>query len=425
MSFCRDADTRGAGYRQGMPTPAPPASASSSARAPGAALLIAAVLLLAANLRAPITGVAPLLDVLQDAFALTAAQAGLLTTLPILAFALLSPLAPGRARAWGLERTVLLALALVALGLALRASGWLAGLYLGTCLMGAGIALGNVLLPSLVKRDFPRRVAAVTSAYSISMGVAAALASASVVGLQRAAGWQWALAAPLVLVLPALWLWIRMPARAPAPLEPAQAAGAPITTPVWRSALAWQVSLFMGLNSLLYYVLVTWLPSMLTAGGLSASTAGQLHGVMQLATAAPGLVLAPLVARLADQRLPAAAMAALMGVSALGLWWAPGAALLWAFGFGFGSGGGILLALIFMGLRTGSPAQAAALSGMAQTLGYLLAAGGPAVAGQLRASTGSWAPVLAATLALSVLMALLGLQAGRSRMLDGAPGHSA
>ncbi|SDL92844.1 MFS transporter, CP family, cyanate transporter [Oryzisolibacter propanilivorax] len=396
-------------------------------RVPSSAWLVAAVLLLAANLRAPITGVAPLLDVLQTAFTLSPAQAGLLTSLPVLAFALLSPFAPACGKAWGLERTLLLGLVLVLLGLVLRATGGLAGLYLGTCLMGAGIALANVLLPSLIKRDFPDSVAAMTSAYSISMGLAAALASASVVGLDRTWGWQWALAAPLLLALPALVLWARVP-RLPAPAAQAAAArqsAAAVFVPVWRSRLAWQVSLFMGFSSLLYYVLVTWLPSMLKAAGLSPQAAGQLHGVMQLATAIPGLLLAPVVPRLQDQRLLAAGVAALMGGCALGLWWLPQAALLWTFGFGLGLGGSMLLSLMFMGLRTGSPGQAAALSGMAQTLGYLLAAGGPILAGWVQAVWGGWAPVLAGMAALSVLIGWLGMQAGRGWTLaqDAAARH--
>lgn len=398
---------------------------------PGSAWLVAAVLLLAANLRAPITGVAPLLDVLQGAFTLSPAQAGLLTTLPVLTFALLSPFAPGRAKAWGLERTLLLGLVLVVLGLVLRATGWVACLYLGTCLMGAGIALANVLLPGLIKRDFPHSVAAMTSAYSISMGLAAALASASVVGLDRALGWQWALAAPLLLALPALALWLRAPrlpastAATTAEAPAAQQAAAAVFVPVWRSRLAWQVSLFMGLSSLLYYVLVTWLPGMLKAAGLSPQAAGQLHGVMQLATAIPGLLLAPVVPRLKDQRQLAAGVALLLGGCSLGLWWMPQAALLWTFGFGLGLGGGMLLSLMFMALRTGSPGQAAALSGMAQTLGYLLAAGGPILAGWVQSAWGGWAPVLAGMAVLSVLIGWLGMQAGRGWTLaqDAAARH--
>ena len=145
-----------------------------------AALLLAGILLIAANLRAPITGVAPVLAMIQASLGLGTAQAGLVTTLPLLAFALLSPVAPVLARRIGLERALFTALVLIGGGVALRSAGPLGCLYGGTAVIGAGIALGNVLLPSLLKRDFPARIATVTSAYALTMGVAAAVASATV-----------------------------------------------------------------------------------------------------------------------------------------------------------------------------------------------------------------------------------------------------
>ncbi|MFU2072025.1 MFS transporter, partial [Bordetella hinzii] len=135
--------------------------------------LLAGLLLVAANLRAPITAVAPVLSLLQGEFSLSSAQAGLLTTLPLLAFGAVSPFAGAIARAHGLERTLLAALAVIAAGILLRSAGPAAALYAGTLLAGVGIALGNVLLPSIIKRDFPAKVAPVTSACALAMGGAA------------------------------------------------------------------------------------------------------------------------------------------------------------------------------------------------------------------------------------------------------------
>ncbi|MCA0187181.1 MAG: MFS transporter [Proteobacteria bacterium] len=380
-------------------------------------LLIAGLFAIAANLRAPITGVAPLLDTLQAVFGLSPAQAGLLTTLPLLAFGIVSPLAATLARRVGLEGALSGALLLITAGLLARIAGPVAGVYAGTLLIGAGIAVGNVLLPSLVKRSFPSRVPTLTGLCALSMGIAAALLSASAVPLGTAFGWQAALGLPLVLSLGALGLW----QQAPRP-----AAGAPSGTPaagpdarVWRSALAWQVTLFMGINSLLYYVLIAWLPSILTEAGLSPTLAGSLHGMMQLASAIPGLVLGPIVTRMKDQRLIAAALGALIGLSLLGFCLHPAWASLWAFGFGLGSGGSLILALIFMGLRATSPQQAAALSGMAQCVGYLLAACGPTLVGKLHEVTGSWTPALSIGVGLAVLMGVFGVLAGRARHIAG------
>ncbi len=374
------------------------------ARAAPTALLLAGILLIAANLRAPVTGLAPVLATIQASFGLGTAQAGLLTTLPLLAFALLSPVAPLLARRIGLERALFAALVLIAGGVALRSAGPLACLYGGTAVIGAGIALGNVLLPSLLKRDFPARIAAVTSAYALTMGVAAAVASATVFPLATHLGWRGALAAIVVLPLAALVTWLPQLARhsaAPAAVAPGR--------PVWRSALAWQVTLFMGLNSFIYYVMIGWLPSVLASSGHSAAEAGSLHGVMQLASAFSGLLVGPVVQRMKDQQAAAVGVSLLLSAALLEPAWA----LLWVACFGFGSGACLILSLSFMGLRTHGPAQAAALSGMAQSVGYLLAASGPPLVGLLRDLSKGWDVPLALCLALTLVIAWLGTLAGR------------
>lgn len=161
-------------------------------------LLLAGLLLIASNLRAPITGVAPLVETLQAVFSLSPAEAGLLTTLPLLAFGIVSPFTALFARRLGLERTLFAALLLIGGGIVLRSAGTVWGLYLGTAIIGVGIAVGNVLLPSLVKRDFPGRVAGVTGGCALTMGIASALASACVVPLADGLGWQLALGAAML-----------------------------------------------------------------------------------------------------------------------------------------------------------------------------------------------------------------------------------
>src|SRR5262249_19895590 len=158
------------------------------------------------------------------------------------------------------------------------------------------IAVGNVLLPSLVKRDFPSKVPTVTGLSALMMGGAAAFASASVVPLNTAFGWQAALGSVGILPVIGLAVWST---QLKAHTRPAPGtATPPHGGPVWRSALAWQVTLFMGVNSFLYYVLIAWLPAILASSGYSPETAGSLHGAMQLASAFPGLVLGPIVSRM-------------------------------------------------------------------------------------------------------------------------------
>lgn len=370
---------------------------------------------MATTLRAPVTGIAPVLEILRNVFGLSPAQAGLLTTLPLLAFGVVSPFSVIFAREYGLERSLFGALIVMTAGALLRAAGAEWSLFLGTALIGIGIAVGNVLLPSLVKRDFAHKVAAITGICAITMGSAAGLASAAAFPLANAFSWRAALIAPIAFPLISLAFWSSQLRGHTPPAR--DTATPPHGGRVWHSALAWQVTLFMGINSLLYYVLVAWLPAILTANGLSATTSGSLHGIMQLASAAPGLLLTPVVSRMKDQRLSAATMAALMALALLGFRFMPGLATLWAVCFGFGSGGGILLALMFMSLRASNIQQATALSGMAQCVGYLLAACGPTLAGALHDRTGGWTSTLWIGVILALVMACLGLLAGRSRTI--------
>ncbi|VUS90326.1 CynX/NimT family MFS transporter [Klebsiella huaxiensis] len=380
-------------------------------------LLIAGILLIATTLRVAFTGAAPLLDAIRSEYGLTTAQTGLLTTLPLLAFGLVSPLAAGIARRFGIERSLLLAMILICLGIGLRSLPSIALLFIGTAIIGCGIALGNVLLPGLIKRDFSQHVAKMTGAYSLTMGGAAALGSAMVVPLALAGlGWRGALLMLMVFPLLALFVWLPQSRRqATAPLT---GSGAIHNRGIWRSALAWQVTLFLGINSLVYYVIIGWLPAILQSIGYSEAQAGSLHGLLQLATAAPGLAIPLILHRLKDQRGIAVLVALMCAVSALGLWFLPGQAVLWTLIFGFGSGATMILGLTFIGLRASSAHQAAALSGMAQAVGYLLAACGPPVMGKIHDANGDWHIPLIAVALISVAMAVCGALAGRDREIN-------
>ncbi|HBM3061226.1 TPA: CynX/NimT family MFS transporter [Klebsiella oxytoca] len=381
-------------------------------------LLIAGILLIATTLRVAFTGAAPLLDAIRSEYGLTTAQTGLLTTLPLLAFGLVSPLAAGIARRFGIERSLLLAMILICLGIGLRSLPFVSLLFIGTAVIGCGIALGNVLLPGLIKRDFSQHVAKMTGAYSLTMGGAAALGSAMVVPLALAGlGWRGALLTLMVFPLLALFVWLPQSRRqATAPLT---GSGAIHNRGIWRSALAWQVTLFLGINSLVYYVIIGWLPAILQSIGYSEAQAGSLHGLLQLATAAPGLAIPLILHRLKDQRGIAVLVAMMCAVSALGLWFLPGQAVMWTLIFGFGSGATMILGLTFIGLRASSAHQAAALSGMAQAVGYLLAACGPPVMGKIHDASGDWHIPLIAVALISVVMAVFGALAGRDREIQG------
>lgn len=380
--------------------------------------LIAGILLIATTLRVTFTGAAPLLDMIRADYGLTTAQTGLLTTLPLLAFGLISPLAAGVARRFGIERSLFAAMLLICAGIAIRSLPSPALLFTGTAIIGCGIALGNVLLPGLIKRDFAGHIARMTGAYSLTMGGAAALGSALIVPVATTgAGWQGALLTLMVFPLLALLLWLpQLRQRTAASLTGAKSLK---HRGVWRSLLAWQVTLFLGINSLIYYVIIGWLPAMLSANGYGEAQAGSLHGLLQLATAAPGLLVPLILPHLRDQRGIAVLVAMMCAVSAAGLWLLPGQAVLWTLMFGFGSGATMILGLTFIGLRTSSAHTAAALSGMSQSVGYLLAACGPPLMGKMHDLSGDWHWPLIACALLAAAMAGFGFCAGREQKTDG------
>ena len=381
-------------------------------------LLIAGILFIASTLRVTFTGAAPLLDAIRADYGLSTAQTGMLTTLPLLAFGLVSPLAAGVGRRLGIERSLLVALVRICLGIGLRSLPSTALLFGGTAIIGCGIALGNVLLPGLIKRDFSQHVARMTGAYSITMGGAAALGSAMVVPLALA-GFGWHGALLMLMVFPLLALLVWLPQTRKTATAPLTGSGAMHNRGIWRSALAWQVTLFLGINSLVYYVIIGWLPAILQSLGYSEAQAGSLHGLLQLATAAPGLAIPLILHRLKDQRAIAVIVALMCAISACGLWFWPGQAVVWTLIFGFGSGATMILGLTFIGLRANSAHQAAALSGMAQTIGYLLAACGPPLMGKIHDANGDWQIPLIAVALISVVMALFGALAGRDREING------
>lgn len=385
-----------------------------SPRGKQGALLIAGILMIATTLRVTFTGAAPLLETIRSDYGLSTAQTGLLTTLPLLAFALVSPLAAGIARRFGMERSLFAAMLLICAGIALRSLPSAALLFAGTAIIGCGIALGNVLLPGLIKRDFSQHVARLTGAYSLTMGAAAALGSALVVPLGlHGFGWRGALL--MLMLFPLLGFLIWLPQWRTTRSANLSSSRALHERGIWRSPLAWQVTLFLGLNSLIYYVIIGWLPTILISHGYSEAQAGSLHGLLQLATAAPGLAIPLILHRFNDQRWIAALVSLLCAVGAAGLWFVPGQAIIWTLLFGFGSGATMILGLTFIGLRASSAHQAAALSGMAQSVGYLLAACGPPVMGKLHDASGSWYLPLSGVTVLAIIMAIFGLYAGRDR----------
>jgi len=389
------------------------------------------LLLIAINLRAAITVVAPLLTEIAARFALSTTVLGVLTATPIFIFALASPLATWLARNKGLEKAFVLALGCLATGLLLRSSGSLAALFGGTVLIAVGIAIGNVLLPSLVKRDFAQDKGTLTSVYAVFIGISAALGGALAVPVAQWGSWPVALASPLLLAVLAALFWLpryrhsqglasveAIDANDSGDNIAPQKTTAPLSRPVYRYALAWYVTLFMGLNSFVFFLIIGWLPAMLQQAGYSAQQAGSLHGLMLLCGAFPALILMPLYRHLRDQRLLNLVISLALLIGYWGLWQLPGWAPLWSALLGLSAGSGFVAALSLITLRTRNPLQATQLSGMSQLLGYLMAAIGLLLTGWMHDAIGNWSGVLQLALACCIVMAALGWLGGRNRYVE-------
>lgn len=382
------------------------------------ALLITGILLVAANLRGAITSVGPLLETIRRDEGLSASQAGLLSALPLLTFAVFSPQVPRLARKVGMERLVWLALLTLTAGILLRSVPVTGLLWLGTVLLGMAIAVGNVLLPALLKRDFPDRVAPMTSLYSVTMGLVGAIVSGFAVPLANTlpGGWRTALGCTAGLALVTVAVWLPQTLSRSTPVDVAPASTSPRRAP-WRSALAWQVTVFMGLQSFGFYVVLAWFPAILHSHGTSEENSGWLLLVLQVLGVSMSAVIPLLANKFRDQRWLTAGGSLLSFTGYLGLLLFPDLAVLWVVIVGLASGVCFVLALLFFTLRSVDSYAAATLSGMAQSFGYLLATLGPVVFGALHDATHGWVAPMIMLLVTSATQACLGFGAGRNRVV--------
>lgn len=383
------------------------------AQTPGRQVLLGlSLILIAFNLRPVFGSLSVLLPEVMKDTGLGASGASLLTTLPLLCLGIFAAPAPALARRFGPERTLLGALVLICIGTLLRGTGNLSVLFVSSALAGAGIAVGNVLLPGLVKRDFSSRAAMMTGLYTLAVCAGASSAAAFTVPLKHLfdGAWTaalafWALPAGLVVLL---WAPQALAAR-PRATAPSAHVGS-----LWRDPLAWQVTGFMGLQSSLAYIVMGWLSPILRERGLDSQTAGYVLAVSILVQLGTCLVTPSVAARCRDQRGLALGLTVVILVSLLAFLFAPlDSVWLWTVLLGLGQGGSFALALALIVMRSPDASVTAQLSAMAQGCGYVLASAGPLVAGLLRGWTGGFESSAALMVVIGIAMAWCGWGAGR------------
>ena len=381
-------------------------------------LLIVGIALLAANLRPGVVAVGPLTSRVRADTGMSSAAVSLLTTLPLLCFGAFAVISPGLGRRLGMERALGVAAAALVAGIALRLVPGAVALFAGSALAGAGIAVENVLLAGLVKRDFPGHTGAMMAMYSVMLSTGATLAAGLTVPLGDAlhSGWRPTLALWGIFAAAAGLLWIPVAVRGHT--RPA-AQRSPIGIAVWRSRLAWWAAAYMGAQSLVFYSLTAWLPTLLQDHGVGASTAGAMLSVFNFTGIASALAVPVLAARRPTQRRLVGPLAGAFAIGLLGLIVAPrGGGWAWMVLLGFAQGAGISLGLTLFVLRTRSAPASAELSGMAQTVGYLVAALGPLTVGVLHSATGGWTAPMIELLAMVAVLLVAGWAVAGDRSVE-------
>ncbi|MBT2709022.1 MFS transporter [Bacillus sp. ISL-47] len=376
-------------------------------------VLIVGIIFVAFNLRPGITAVGPLISSIRYDMGISNGLAGLLTTLPLLAFAFLSPFAPRIAQRFGNEKSILGGLAVLGAGIIIRST---ISLFLGTALVGMGIAICNVLLPGIVKERFGK-VGLLTGVYTFSMGLWAGLAPGLSVPLAETweIGWSWSLSVWIILVVIAILIWLPQLKARKENTDRQRAVSS--SSSLWQSCVAWQVTLFMGLQSLVYFSFITWLPEILNDRGFNIETAGWMVTLMQFSGLPANFIIPVLADRLPNQKAIAVGIGVFCTAGITGLllninsFIIIGSIIL----IGIALGAAISHSLTLIGLRAANAKQAAELSGMAQSVGYLLAALGPFLIGFIYDFFHAWTLPLILLVIVTIVFTLAGVGAGRNQ----------
>jgi MFS transporter, CP family, cyanate transporter len=398
-------------------------------------MLVVSIAALAFNLRAAITSLPPVFPELQTKLHLSAATITVLAATPVLCFGAFSGMAAWLSRRFGEERVLFGALIGVSAGLLLRGALPRALLFPGSVLALGSIAIMNVLLSSMIKRRWPERAGLLIGVYLTALSTGAVIASLVSVPLFNGSGGSVELTLGLwgLPAVAATLMWISQLRYGPPPRHPAVPgrtgrAGRPAGPRLYRYPLAWQVTAFMGLQSLLYYAAVSWIPELFRDRGDSASTAGVLLAVMGLGNLLTSLLIPTLAHRFASQQSLVAPAVVLTAVGLAGALWAPlGSAVFWMLILGAAQGSALGLGIFFTIARAPDPVTAASLSSLAQSVGYLVSAAGPLAVGFLRTATGSWTVPIVVLLVICAVEFTVGLLAGRDRMVPARhhPGNPA
>ena len=383
-------------------------------------LILLGILFISFNLRAPITAVGSVVEMIQQEYHLSNAAAGFITTLPLVAFAIVSPFVSTLSGKIGHARTMFLGLFLILGGEVCRSYTGAAGLFIGTAIIGVGIAIGNVIIPGIIKLYFSERVGFVTSIYTSGMCIFAAVGAGVSIPLAKGVGlgWKHTLAVWFFLTLITIFIWL--PQTKETVKNSSNSGNKNQGSSIWKSPLAWWVTLFMGIQSLLFYSLVAWLPTIVMSKGLSESFAGNMALLFQLMAIPATLIIPTLCDKLKNQRVLVYVVCAIYAAGMV-LFLTGQSSLIMTVAvvlMSIGMGGSISLSIAFISLRSPNSQRAAQLSGMSQSAGYLLAALGPIFTGFIYDLKSTWSIPVTLFIVLIVCLAVCGTFAGHGTISE-------
>lgn len=376
-----------------------------------AAGLLAAIVVASFCLRAPFTCVGPLTDVIQTDLDLSSGTMGTVTTIPLLMFAAFSVAFGDLGRRHSAGWVMTFGLFMILTGVVCRSLLGTWGLFLGTAVMGMGITAGNVLLPAIIKARFPEKIGPLTGLYTAMLSFMSAVAGAISVPIGDTVGWKGSLAVWAVLIIIAIVVWI--PQRGCSVDEDVPEPGSRMR--LLRSPTTWLIAMYLGLQSLIYYALVAWLPVIIQSKGMDPSEAGMVSSVFMVLGIAGSLFLPVIIGRRTDIRAIGASIGVAYVVGLVLLIYASGSYISLTGPIllcGLCGGACITYPSMLFGLRTRNSGDSSSVSGIAQSVGYVVAAFGPVTVGSIYDTTADWglglAPLVCVALSLIVFGYLIG-----------------
>ncbi|SCS43846.1 CynX/NimT family MFS transporter [Staphylococcus caeli] len=377
-------------------------------------LLFIGILLVGANLRAPITSIGVALPDIKADLVLSNSAISVITVVPLLSFAIVSLFAAKTSNRFGLEKTIFLALCFIFVGTLVRSITDISWLYIGTILIGIGIGFGNVLAPAVIKAKFPLHIGIMTGYYTVVMNVFGGLSSYGTVPLLKSFNYNIAISFMAIVTFITIIIWsVQLKGK-----QQTATALPKESVNVWKSPLSWQITILMGGQSLIFYSLINWMPVYLSQSGMSISEAGAYLSVLQISII-PFTFITPIFAtKMKSQLLVTFITGLLFIMGVLIMLFVPQLAIISTILIGVAGGVAFGLVNTFFSLRTEHSQTAAKLSGMAQSIGYLFAATGPLLFGILHDITGSWTASLCILLVTAIIITLFGSQAGRNHTIE-------